>query len=108
MADELNVDPEHLRRSASGIRSSAQDLRSKLRAFQQTLTGRGEPWGADDVGSIIGILYQGAAGLAFDCLDDNISGLESHAEGVHAMAATYFQSDHSSAVEVNNVRKVLG
>lgn len=108
MADDLNVDPEHLRRSASGIRSSAQNLRSKVREFQQTLTGHGEPWGTDDVGSIIGMLYQGASGLAFDCLDDNTGGLENHAEGVHAMAAAYFQSDHASAVEVNDVRKILG
>jgi hypothetical protein len=108
MADDLTVDPKQMRTSASGIHSSASDLKSKVAALQQKLAGHGEPWGNDDVGSIIGMLYQGASELVFDCYDDNIGGLEDHAEGVHAMAAEYFGAEDASDVEVNKVRDVLG
>lgn len=108
MAEELSVDPQHIRRSGAGVRSSAQQLRSELQAFQNHLAGYGEPWGNDDLGSLIGGCYQAISELAFDCYNDNIAELEGHADGVNAMASTYFQAEDVSAIEVNRVHDVLG
>lgn len=108
MGDDLSVDWEHLRGRASGIRSAADELNSAVAAFQQKLAGHGTPWGNDDIGSIIGMLYQGASELALDCYDDNIGGLQDHAENVHGMAAEYAGTEHANTFEMNQVRDVLG
>jgi hypothetical protein len=109
MADGyLNVQPDLIRRSGGGIRSAAQRLRAELEAFQGELAGFGEPWGDDDIGSLIGGCYQAVYEVAMECYTDNIGEMENEADGVNTMAATYYQAESSTEVEVNKVRDILG
>jgi hypothetical protein len=105
---ELRVDTEEIHRAGGGIATSAQALRGKLQAFQAELQGFGEPWGNDDIGSLIGMCYQAIYDAAMECFEANIGEMEGHAEGVKAMAATYREAEDTTAVEVNRVRDILG
>lgn len=104
----LDVRPDLIRRSGGGIRTAAQQLRSELTAFQGRLAGFGQPWGNDDVGALIGGCYLAIHDVAMECYEENIAGLETEADGVNTMAGNYYQAEATTAVEVNNVRNILG
>jgi hypothetical protein len=108
MPGELQVDFEDVHRAGAGIASSAQALRAKVQSFQAELQGFGQPWGNDDIGSLIGMCYQAIYEAAMECFADNIGELAGQAEGVQAMAATYREAEDASAIEVNRVRDILG
>jgi hypothetical protein len=83
-------------------------LQAKVQAFKAEMQGYGEPWGNDDIGSLIGMCYQAIHEVAMECFGDNIGELAEHAEGVKAMAATYREAEDTSTIEVNKVRDILG
>jgi hypothetical protein len=105
---ELGFDAEEIHRAGGGIASSAQSLQAKLQAFDGELRGFGEPWGNDDIGSLIGMCYQTVYQLAMECFGENIGDMAGQAEGVKAMAANYRGAEDTSAIEVNTVRETLG
>lgn len=107
-SSRLDVDPERIRRSGSGIHSAAGQLRSDWEAFQAELSSHGEPWGQDMIGALIGGCYYAILEMATECIEENIAGLGDHADGVNTMASTYFQAEDASTVEVNRVRDILG
>jgi hypothetical protein len=108
MPGELQVDPEDIHRAGAGIATSAQALQAKVQSFQSELQGFGEPWGNDDIGSLIGMCYQAIYEAAMECFGANIGELLGDAEGVKSMAATYREAEDTSAIEVNRVRDILG
>lgn len=107
---DLQVDFGQLRRSGSGIASSADAASSRLTAFQSELAGYGEPWKDDPspVGQLIGAIYGVIAQAAQEAFTDNAKAMRGHADKVHAMASGYNDAEDVSSIEVNNVRKVLG
>lgn len=105
---QLNVQPDLIRRSGGGIRNAAQQLRSELQSFQAELAAFGEPWGDDDLGSLIGGCYQAVYEVAMETYGDNIGEMENDADGVNTMAAGYYQAEDNSEIEVNKVRDILG
>lgn len=108
MGEQLKVDTGQIRRSATGMRGSAAQLRSRLQAFQAKMAGYGEPWGSDEIGIAIGAIYTAASELAFECYASQIDGIDEMAEGVIVMANNYQKSEDLSKIEVNRVRDVLG
>lgn len=108
MGIQEEVNPEIIRGAGGGIRTSAQQLKSDWTAFQAELAGFGEPWGADDIGFLIGGCYQAVYEVASECYADNIEAMQEHAEGVHTVAANHFAAEKDSVGEVNRVREILG
>jgi hypothetical protein len=108
MGGETRVDAEQIKRGGEEVRTAAQGLRSQLQEFQQRLAAYGEPWGQDDIGSLIGGCYWEIYEMAMECYEDNIEEMEDHADRVGAMASTYIQAENSSTDSVNRVRDILG
>jgi hypothetical protein len=106
--NEMDVSPDRIRKAGSGIRTSAQQLKADWEAFQTELSSFGEPWGNDDLGSLIGGCYQAILEVAAECYADNLAEIDGHAEGVQTMAATFYAAEDNSAIEVNRVRDALG
>ena len=104
----LNVDAESIRRGGEGIRSTAHQVRAEWQALQAKLSGYGEPWGQDMIGMLIGGCYMAIYELTAECIEQNVTGLEDHAEGATVMASNYLQAEDASAIEVNRVRQILG
>jgi hypothetical protein len=106
--NEMDVSPDRIRKAGSGIRTSAQQLQGGWEAFQAELASFGQPWGNDDLGSLIGACYQAILEVAAECYAENIAEIDGHAEGVQTMAANFFSAEDNSVVEVNRVRDILG
>ncbi|TDD75656.1 hypothetical protein E1293_28170 [Actinomadura darangshiensis] len=102
------VDPEGIRSSGIGIGTSAQQLKSDWEAFQAELAGFGEPWGDDDIGSLIGGCYQAIYEVAAECYGDNLQAMEEDAGVVQYVADSHAAAEQHNVVEINRVRDVLG
>ncbi len=92
----FQVEPEAIRDGGSGIRDAADQLRARLGAFQGELAGFGQPWGNDDLGSLIGMCYQAISDVAMECYQRNIEELGYMGEGVEIMADNYEDADAST------------
>ncbi|MFI0405713.1 hypothetical protein [Actinomadura sp. 3N508] len=105
---ELRFDSTQIQRSGDRIQISANELKSKLEAFTSELEGFGQPWGADEIGMLIGMCYQGIYEAAMECFQGNIEDMSAVGDDVKVMAATYRESEDLSKIEVNRVRDILG
>jgi hypothetical protein len=106
--NEMEVSPDRIRKAGSGIRTSAQQLQAGWEALQAELAGFGEPWGNDDLGSLIGGCYQAILEVAGECFAENLGEIDGQAEGVQTMAANFLAAEDNSVIEVNRVRDILG
>jgi hypothetical protein len=102
------VDPERIHSAGGGIASSAQRMRADWEAFQGQLAALGQPWGADDIGFLIGGCYQAIFEVAAECYAENVTEMEMQAENVQAVAANHQAAEQANVVEVNRVRDILG
>ena len=107
-ADELDVDPELMRGSAGGINTAPDTLQTHFDSFQQDMESQSDAFGDDDLGSLIGGVYQAIHELAFGSYNDNNGAMKDHVQSVHDLADGYDQSEQASTDDVNNVRSVLG
>ncbi|MEV4622708.1 hypothetical protein AB0J74_28845 [Asanoa sp. NPDC049573] len=85
----FSVDPHSL--DASGVELSrvAGEFASALRAFQAELSGFGAPWGADEIGSLIGAAHEEVAEWAFECFAAAADEVEAAGFDLGGMAAGY-------------------
>jgi hypothetical protein len=63
----FNVDPQALGVSGSSLERVGAEFASALRTLQSELSGFGAPWGADEIGSLIGAAHEEVAQWAFEC-----------------------------------------
>ncbi|ACY96079.1 hypothetical protein [Thermomonospora curvata] len=108
MGNQYEVNPNSIKTAGGRIYTSAQQLKADWEAFQAELAAFGEPWGTDEIGSLIGGCYQAIYELAAECYADNIAALEEQADKVKIMAANHFAAEDASVIEVNRVRDILG
>jgi len=108
MGTGYEVDPEQIRSSGGGIQSSTQQLQADWQAFQGELAGFGEPWGSDDIGSLIGGCYQAVYEVAVEAYNDNLEDMAEHGEIVTMFADNHAKAEEHNVVEVNRVRDILG
>ena len=107
-ADGFYVEPPAIRAGGDGIVATAGQLRERLASFQQELAGYGEPWGTDDLGTLIGTCYQAIADLAMEVYQDNLDELDAYGEDVGAMADTYEQAEQATEDSVRTITDRLG
>jgi hypothetical protein len=109
MSEDLEVDPVKMRQSAGGINTAGNTLQSNFAGFQQEMeSDANEVFGDDDLGSLIGGVYQAIHEVAFGSYNDNAGAMKDHVQNVHAMAAGYESSEQANTGEVNDVRSILG
>jgi hypothetical protein len=104
---ELGFHSERIQRSGEGIDASAQQMKARLQTFMSELNGHGQPWGNDDLGSLIGMCYQAICEVAMESYDDNVTDLQGHGKGVTVMGANYASGEEKNEIEVNRVRDLL-
>ncbi|WP_309232121.1 WXG100 family type VII secretion target [Micromonospora tarensis] len=85
----IQVDPDALASSGSGLERVAAEFGQALAAFQQELAGFGQPWGGDDIGSLIGAAHEAVAEFAFDCFGTAVDEIGAAGVDLGAMASTY-------------------
>ncbi|MFK3983458.1 hypothetical protein ACI2K4_24120 [Micromonospora sp. NPDC050397] len=103
----LDVDPGSLR-SAAAVLAEAVDALDQLAVdFETRLAGLGEPWGTDEIGSLIGRCYLPAVDAAVACLDANAAELDRYGENLARMADSYDQTDDSGRLGFDALQQRL-
>jgi hypothetical protein len=104
----FTVDPESLRGSAGSLDQVVDRLADALAEFEGTVQALGEPWGADDIGTLIGELYHGIHDLAMGCFEGNGEVLGQFAEGLHTMADTFDEVEQEIDAGLRRIGQLLG
>ncbi|WP_067464325.1 hypothetical protein [Actinomadura macra] len=107
MAPELRVDHQQMLKTGRRLDEAAQGVRSHWEQFRGELDSFGQPWGQDDIGSLIGGCYQAIFEVFQECLGDNADAVGEYATGVQEMAHGYREAEDVSHIEVNRVKDFL-
>jgi|RhiMethySRZTD1v2_1073278.scaffolds.fasta_scaffold2180012_1 hypothetical protein len=94
---DMDVDSGSLRQAKINIGQSAQDTDAALAAFVAELESHGEPWGNDDLGTMIGLSYQGIFDAAMECFNSNLDVIDDYAESLGNAADEYDRTDQENA-----------
>jgi hypothetical protein len=93
MSLPLEINSDSLRQAAQQLTGIAQDTDGTLKMFQNLIDSIGDCWGDDDLGSIIGMIYQGAMALIINCFMSNLDTLDSYCERLGIAASNYDEVD---------------
>jgi hypothetical protein len=89
----VEVDPNSLRQVAQQLTGITQDTDGTLRMFENLIDSIGDCWGDDDLGSMIGMIYQGAMALVINCFMSNLDTLDQYVERLGIAANIYEEAD---------------
>jgi hypothetical protein len=99
----FDVDPDSLRQASVQMQGAADDLDQALSGFVDSLSSIVEPWGSDMLGQLIGGGYAAIEELAIKTYSSVVDGLDTFAEGIDNMAATYGGTEQATTSDINKV-----
>lgn len=109
MADNsFEVDPPQIRKAGRDIADFAQRFIDEMDAFEARMEGYGQPWGNDDIGSLIGTAYTEVAAYIFDCVGIAMDEIGSAGDDVAKMADAYERADEDGASAMRSLADRLG
>lgn len=76
---------------------SSEQLRDELSRFQSTLEGFGNPFGEDEIGSLMQSVYDVIREAAMESFEDNITRVGETGGEVVAMAEDYAEVDRANS-----------
>ncbi|MFF5176511.1 hypothetical protein ACFY2Q_00590 [Micromonospora sp. NPDC000316] len=95
MADGIEVDLAALRAAADGLAATGQQFGAAVSGLESTVNGAGNPWGADEAGSLFGAAYVEVLTHALDVfrsmgdqLLETAANLDQGADAYEAIEAT--------------------
>lgn len=104
---DVDVDSTSMRQAKINIGNSAQETDAALSAFVAELESHGEPWGHDDLGSLIGLSYQGIFDAAMECFNTNLDVIDEYAENLGTAADEYDRTDQQAADQTQRAQANL-
>lgn len=104
MSAGFRVDPDDLRSASAGIGSCAERLADAVQRLQVTVTS-GNPWGADEPGSVFGAAYGAVLGHALEVYASHVGQLGSAAERLGVWAGTVQDADAAAARSANAITR---
>jgi hypothetical protein len=103
MGAESAIDADQVTERGTAIMTASQRLKDEWEAFCGKLEGYGEPWGSDDVGSLIGACYTVVFQAATECYASNVEAMTGDGEAVKAMADLHRASERESAASIKQI-----
>jgi hypothetical protein len=94
--DQLHVDPETIRQDGTQLTRLAGEMASELRQLQATVTGSGNPWGADQQGDMFAQLYGAVLGKALEALGSYVEQVGHAGAGLTRQAESYLHTEGSN------------
>ncbi|SCF08801.1 hypothetical protein GA0070607_5375 [Micromonospora coriariae] len=104
----FEVEPQTMRDAGATVSDLAGRFLDELDGFEAQMTGYGEPWGADDIGSLIGVAYTEVAAYVFDCLGLAAEEIGSAGGDLSSMADAYDRVDEDGAGTMRSLAGGLG
>ncbi|MET8308451.1 hypothetical protein [Micromonospora sp. NPDC005173] len=106
--DGFEVEPQSMRDAGGTVSDVASRFLDELDGFEAQMAGYGEPWGADDIGSLIGVAYTGVAAYVFDCIGIAAEEIGSAGGDLTSMADAYDRVDEDGAGTMRSLAGGLG
>ncbi|WP_147252679.1 hypothetical protein [Micromonospora endolithica] len=103
----MHTEPAVLAGSAQAIAGAAVELEDGLRALDATVTS-GNPWGADEPGSLFGAAYTEVLSHALQTYDSHVQQLLGAAEGLADWAGQVVEADQRSEELFRSLHGRLG
>jgi hypothetical protein len=108
MAGQIEVDPDGIIDAGDNILASAQRMRSAVTAFNAELAAFGAPWGADDLGSLIGMVYEVIRDLALESYEANAVEIEDIGKLGRVMGLNYQETEWAIVEHLGRFEGLLG
>jgi hypothetical protein len=106
--DQVDIDPDGIMRAGDGITTAAQVINREITQFQSELAGYGEPWGNDDIGSLIGMVYGVISDLAFETYSGNTEEIQQIGGLTRQMGQNYSDTEAANTSGINAYKRALG
>jgi hypothetical protein len=106
--DQVDIDPDGIMRAGDGITTAAQVINREITQFQSELAGYGEPWGNDDIGSLIGMVYGVISDLAFETYSGNTEEIQQIGGLTRQMGQNYSDTEAGNTSGINAYKQALG
>jgi hypothetical protein len=106
--DRVDIDPDGITRAGDGITAAAQVINREITQFQSELAGYGEPWGNDDLGSLIGMVYGVISDLAFETYGGNTEEIQQIGGLTRQMGENYADTEAGNTSGINAYKQGLG
>src|SRR5688500_13331164 len=100
--NEIEIETDNLRRAKALIGNSTQETDAALSGFIAELERLGQPWGDDELGSLIGLSYQGIFEVAMDCFASNLDLIDAYAQRLGDAADDLDDTDTQQAQDLDN------
>ncbi|MGN9810914.1 hypothetical protein ACTMSW_16325 [Micromonospora sp. BQ11] len=103
----MHTEPEVLAGAAQAIAGAAVELEDGLAALSATVTS-GNPWGADEPGTVFGAAYTEVLSHALETYGSHVQQLLGAAEGLADWAAQVVEADQRSGELFQSLHGRLG
>jgi len=104
----FEVEPALLRTGGDEVIGAAARFIGQLESFEAQMDGYGEPWGADEVGSLIGAAYTAVSAWVLDCIGVAAEEIGAAGSDLTQMADNYEQVEKDSADAMRSLQGMLG
>ncbi|GAB7040382.1 MULTISPECIES: WXG100 family type VII secretion target [Catenuloplanes] len=104
----FEVDPESLRATDDRIGAVFQAALADFGRLEAETAAEDAPWGGDDLGMLIGEVYQGAYAMAFNCLYSNLDTMGDYSYQLAVVADAYDAVEEQIAQQLGQIGSTLG
>lgn len=104
----VDIRPDELENAGRRLSDVAARFGDALAAFQAEISGYGQPWGSDDIGSLIGAAHDEVSSFAFECYTAALDEITAAGEDLVGMAEGYRSTDIAAADEFVGLMGQLG
>ncbi|MEV5828741.1 hypothetical protein AB0L25_24585 [Spirillospora sp. NPDC052242] len=101
------VRPETLRSAAKALSAAGDRLNQEWSGLKSTVQGMGQPWGADDIGMLIGESYTAIEAQADESFAGSAEELSGYGEKLIAMADNHEKAEQQMVGEVTSISAAL-
>jgi len=104
----IEISAGALRQSADQMTTAISGADATMDAFEGQLSSHGEPWGNDDLGSVIGEIYKGAHAMIMNCINSNLDTMDGYAQRLGAAADNYDDADMQASQRMTSIQAGRG
>ncbi|MFX0593172.1 hypothetical protein [Melissospora conviva] len=101
------MDPDSLRTSGQQLEAITARFSAELSSFRAQLSSFGEPWGHDDIGSLIGVAHEEVSSYAFECYQSALDEITFAGEDLGTMGDLYDAAESAITERLASLRNVL-